>query len=42
MEIGMATSSLYSYKEMTGSGEPFLGEINDERSTIENSKTVRK
>ena len=41
MEIGMATSSLYSYEEMTGSSEPFLGEIN-ERSMIENSKTARK
>ena len=38
MEIGMATASLYSYEEMTGCDEPFLGEIIDERRVIENSK----
>ena len=38
MEIGMATASLYSYEEMTGCNEPFLGEIIDERRVIENIK----
>ena len=38
MEIGIATFSLYSYEEMTRCGEPFLGEINDERRVIDNSK----
>ena len=42
MEIGMATASLYSYEEMTGCDEPFLGEIIDERRVIENSEIENK
>ena len=36
MEIGIATSTFYSYEEIMGWGEPFP---NDERKVIENSKT---